>query len=317
MTKTSQRDTHVTISYYDRRATDHLERLLKSLRSIDSGAPFDLTVVVNSTSENRIDKFVDAGAQVIYRENTGMNIGAWNHGWHLNREYKFHVFLQDECAVARPGWVEAIQGVLSHSEIGLVGEALNPAWDKSWEALEIAHRGAILPDHFINGKPADRLPTYLHAFDEWGIDKGASGRHLRSLIWAARSSTLERINGFPVGANYGECIAAEIGVSKSIEALGLNVTQISEEPFRYFKHWEWNSNRAGYPALHKAHVNGNLIAMDRLELDTEAMHAWNRAYDVMQTKSTIDHEIAVTALRLKLQDREKEITRLRNLLSKD
>ncbi len=310
-------ETLVIISFYDRRDVQHLKRLLEGLRTTPAGRPFDIVVVVNSTGDLRIGEVVEDQATVVYRENSGMNIGAWDHGWRTHPNYKSYVFLQDECSVIASNWLVHIQKALGHSEIGLLGETINTAWDRPWETLEIAHKGAQLPDHFIEGKKADRLSTYMHAFKKWGIDRGSGGRHIRSLIWAMRSETLERIDGFPIGRNYGECIAAEIAVSKAVEGLGLKVTQIAAQEFFCFRHWEWNSNHAGHPTLHKARPKHQLVGLKRRELDAEAINAWKVVVELEKTNPTIDQEIALAALTAKLRDREEEIVRLRNMLSKN
>ncbi|MEM7327821.1 MAG: hypothetical protein AAF437_03715 [Pseudomonadota bacterium] len=317
MPGSAKAETLVIISFYDRREAQNLERLLEGLRTIPAGQPFDTLVVVNSTGDTRIDEVVGDQAKVIYRENTGMNIGAWDHGWRTHSNYKSYVFLQDECSVSSPNWLVHIQKALGYSEIGLLGESINAAWDRSWETLEIAHKGAQLPDHFIEGKKADRLPAYLHAFKTWGIDRGRDGRHIRSLIWAMRSETLRRIDGFPIGRNYGECIAAEIAVSKAVESLGLKVAQIAAQEFFCFRHWEWNSNYAGHPALHKARPSRQMVGLKRQELDTEAINAWKAVVELERSNPTIDQEIALASLAAKLKDREEEIVRLRNLLCKN
>lgn len=309
-------NTAVVISFYDRRGTEHLRRLLDGLRSVPAGRNFDIFVVVNSTGDTRIDSLVGGHATVVYRENTGMNIGAWDHGWRKHPNYRYFVFLQDECSVVEPNWLEKIETALGQSGIGLLGESINAAWNKSWNDLEIAHKGSRLPDHFINGKPADRVAVYLHALKKWGIAPGTGGRHVRSLIWAMRLDTLQAIGGFPIGANYGECIAAEIGVSKAVEKAGLKVEQIAQQAFYCFKHWEWNSNYAGQPALHKARPGQDLVGVRRRELDNEAINAWKTAIELERSKPTIDQEIAIASLTAKLRDRENEIVRLRKLLYK-
>src|SRR5690606_31973330 len=104
---------------------------------------------------------------------------------------------------------------------------------------------------FIDGGPAERVDSYLDFMRRNNIDPGETGRHLRSLIWFASRDTLEAIDGFPIGVNYGECIAAEIAVSRKVEALGGKVEQVAEEPFCFFRHLEFNRDYPGAPFTHK------------------------------------------------------------------
>ncbi len=37
----------------------------------------------------------------------GYNIGAWHHGWSFARDYRYYLFLQDECQIEKPNWLGA------------------------------------------------------------------------------------------------------------------------------------------------------------------------------------------------------------------
>jgi hypothetical protein len=111
--------------------------------------------------------------------------------------------------------------------MGLVGESFNSKWNKPWSELQKKKADSAMPDHFVDGKPAHRVSAYLDFMARHNINPGRNGGHLRALIWALRGDTLRAIDGFPIGNNYGECIAAEIAVSKKVEALGLEVVQLS------------------------------------------------------------------------------------------
>jgi hypothetical protein len=84
-------------------------------------------------------------------------------------------------------------------------------------------------------------------FRRQGISPGKNGRHLRSLIWFMPRDVLVNIDGFIIGRNYGECIAAEIGTSKKVEALGMTVQQANEDEFSYIRHSEYNQDKPGMP----------------------------------------------------------------------
>jgi hypothetical protein len=74
------------------------------------------------------------------------------------------------------------------------------------------------------------------------IDAGNTGFHLRSLCWAFRGDVLRAMGGFPIGKNKGECIAAEIGVSRKVLQLGFEFDQITPNPFCYIGHGEWKAD---------------------------------------------------------------------------
>jgi hypothetical protein len=236
----------VVISFYDRRSSDKLEALLSSMCRFDAGVPFACQVVVNRTNDQDLTlppcPFPRA---IAYRENVGMNIGAWEHGWRMNAESQHYLFLQDECLVVREKWGAAFSERCADPSVGLVGEAFNPAWEHSWDRLKALHCGSSLLDHFVDGRPAGRIEAYLDAMKRWGVDPGASGRHLRSLAWAASRDTLRLIGGFPIGANYGECIAAEIAVSRKCEANRQRLVQVREAPFHFVHHREWTQEAPG------------------------------------------------------------------------
>jgi len=79
------------------------------------------------------------------------------------------------------------------------------------------------------------MEVYQDAFRRWGVAPGPKGDHLQALIWAARRGVLEKIGGFPIGANYGEAIAAEISVTKKVQSLGMRGVQVAWRPFRYIR----------------------------------------------------------------------------------
>lgn len=306
----------VAISFYDRRCMDHLQDLLRQLDTTPAGDGFDLAVIVNATSDARPTITLPRPASVIYRHNTGMNIGAWNAALQFLPGYDAYVFLQDECYLRRPNWLRAVLGALAHPEVGLVGESLNPAWDKPWEQLATLHAGARLPDHFIDGAPAERVRAYQHALAGWKIEPGPTGRHLRSLTWAISGETARRIGGFPVGANYGECIAAEIGVSRQIESLGLRLAQVAPEPFHAIGHIEWNRDDPYAPHSHRPLSAVAATGPSREMLDAETIRIWSKLSVESASGPTLDQSLAVEALALRLRDRENEIRRLRGLLTR-
>lgn len=306
----------VVISFYDRRPTTCLLDLLGSLARHAPGREFEVVVVVNQTRDQLPAlPATPYPLTLIGRENTGMNIGAWEAGWRRLPGRPLYVFMQDECLVIRDGWLSAYADRCAEPGVGLVGESLNLAWDRPWSHLRVIHAGARMPDHLIDGNPADRVDVYLDCMRRWGVDPGESASHLRSLVWAATHATLSRIDGFPIGGNYGDCIAAEIAVSRKVEAARLRVVQVRQAPFYFTMHREWTQDSPG-----GHYVNGkspsNLVTWelpDRKRLDQEAerlMALFGR--DEAET----DYVLMVSALVGKLMDRDAQIAKLHEALSR-
>jgi hypothetical protein len=241
----------VVVSYYDRHPINNLTQLLASLVKHRAGEEFDICIVVNRTKDQSIslpDEY--SWVPIDYRHNVGMNIGAWDHGWRTHPGYRDYLFLQDECFVIRGYWLIGFRASLENSQIGMVGESLNKSWDRTWFELKRMFDQSLMPGHYIDGKVAHRVDCYLHFLKEHGVQPGNTARHLRSLIWFFPASVLQQIDGFLIGRNYGECIAAEIAASKKVESLGLKIAQTKEEEFFYIRHLEYNQDWPGGPYTH-------------------------------------------------------------------
>lgn len=280
----------------------------------DAGGAFEALVVVNATGERSLElPSLGFPVSVVYRENLGMNIGAWEHGWRSNPGRGAYVFLQDECRIVREGWLRALMDAALQPGVGLVGESLNPAWSHSWDRLAAVHAGVQLPEHFIDGAPAERVAVYRHHMARWGVEPGADGVHLRSLVWAANENVLRLIGGFPIGANYGECIAAEIAVSRKCVAAGLTVQQVRSAPFHFVRHREWNQDLPGGAFVHSrkpplsAHEAGP-SPRDHADAEAELMA------DYLQESDEIGLRLRITALVRKLEERERRIRSLETAL---
>ncbi len=231
----------VVIAHWDARPLDDLVRLLDQLTSTSAGGEFEVLVVVNQTRGGPPPALPPrhAGVRVLVRENTGMNIGAWEAGWRLPPARPAYLFLQDECQLVRPGWLAAFSRRGAERGVGLVGERMNPAWDAPWPELEVRFAGHRLPDHHVGGRPAERLAAYRDAWSRWGVPLGGRGDHLQSLVLFARHDVLARIGGLPVGRDKGEAIAAEVAISKRVQAAGLALRLVGDRPFAYFSHPQW------------------------------------------------------------------------------
>ena len=236
----------VVISYYSRRPIEPLRQLLQSLCERDAGGAFKVAIVVNRADDSMLNlDFEDLKVDIHYRDNVGMNIGAWDYGWRRYTNFSFALFLQDDCYLVRDGWLSALAEKHATGTSGLIGESINTSWNLSWKELRNREKNVQLPEHNVDGKSANRIDIYLKQFSEWGILAGQNGLHIRALSWSIREATLSAMNGFPIGNNYAECIAAEIAVSKKVQQLGLPLSGFSTLPFHFFRHKEWNQNVPG------------------------------------------------------------------------
>lgn len=243
--------TLVVISYYDRRPISNLVELVRTLRHSSAGGEFDICIVVNRTKNETLSVPELCSITTHYRHNLGMNIGAWDYAWRVEPGYSNYLFLQDECYVIRDGWLAAYQSALDTPNVGMVGETLNLLWNQPWAVLRALFAGVVLPEHMINGEEVNRVDFYLDFLNAHGVDPRGNAGHLRSVVWFLPSDILKAIDGFLIGRNYGECIAAEIATSKKVEALGLDFVQANKkEEFFYIRHLEYNQDSPGRPYSH-------------------------------------------------------------------
>jgi len=230
----------VIICYYDERSIDDLLALIASIDDYDPGYPIEITIVVNQNKQRCIDvSSTKYKTNILYRQNQGMNIGAWDYGWRQFKDFDCFIFLQDECRIICNGWVLDYIRALENPQVGLVGESINQRWNRSWSDLQ-----SDSASNLVSSDMKARAETYLSFMQRNAISSGSNARHLRSLVWAFKKSTLDAINGFPLGENYEECIAAEIAVSKKVEVLGMDIAQIDpQQPFSRIVHTEWSSHK--------------------------------------------------------------------------
>ncbi|WP_341909253.1 hypothetical protein [Polaromonas sp. YR568] len=242
---TSTRRHLVVVSFYAPRPTVPLVRLLTAVRGTPAGAEFDVALVINRDNgagaalvdwTDQVHRLADV---VLERPNTGMNIGAWDFGWRTLKAYDGYLFLQDDCILKATDWLNAFVKAAADPSIGLVGESWNSGWDRPWHVMRKSVAKHALREHLINNRPANRVDLYLDFMQRHGVNPGDGGGHLRALSWFARRETLLAINGFLHGANYGECIAAEIAATKQVQAIGLRAVQLAGQPFACFGHADW------------------------------------------------------------------------------
>lgn len=225
----------VVISNYKPRGIAKTSELVRSILRVHS----DVFLVVNDDGVTTPQLFIDERSfglpvHCLVRPNLGMNIGAWDAAWKAVPEYDFYLFLQDECELLDPGFVDAYSARLSIERVGMVGERANPKWDKTWSDLQDLPLNYPVAVDRRTGRQVSRVEFYLEKMRVWGIDPGCSGRHLSSLVWGFSAGCLSAIGGFPTGINKEECIAAEIAVSRFVIQKGWLVEQIDPSPFRYF-----------------------------------------------------------------------------------
>jgi len=237
----------VVVSFFEPRPIHALEALLAAVRNTPAGAAFDIALVVNrnSSHELALPDWTRQADFVISRPNDGMNIGAWDFAWRTLPDYAAYLFLQDDCVLKAPNWLGAFVQASAEPTVGLVGESWNSGWDRPWAAMRRSVAKHTLREHVLNGKPANRVDLYLDFMKRHHVNPGERAGHLRALTWFARQETLQAIDGFLHGSNYGECIAAEIAATKQIEALGLTAVLVDNQPFTYFEHLDWRLTHDG------------------------------------------------------------------------
>jgi hypothetical protein len=245
----SQGPVLVVISHYNARPIEDLLGLLETIHSLPAGWPFHVRIVVNQElpTSLRLPR-KPWKVEVLYRQNAGYNIGAWDFGWRISPKYQSYLFLQEECRVVREGWLKAFVEKASDSTVGLIGECFSVDWNHPWEMLAEATKAQGFEEHMVDGKPVERVPCYLNFLQRHGIPPSSKADHLQSLVMFVRREIIEAMRGFPVGTNFGEAVAAEIGISKKIQALGLKTCQVAEEPFTYLHHPQWLFRKYEYKA---------------------------------------------------------------------
>jgi hypothetical protein len=228
----------VIVSHYNAWPTDQLISLLDQMREVPSGHPFRCLIVVNQAVDRPLELPTrHSGHEILYRENTGYNIGAWEYGWRTADPAEYYLFLQEECQIVSPDWLGAFVRLLSRPKVGLVGECM--AWPGlSWKRTEYYHTGQL-----YLGAPGDPSISHIDGVRRYlrakGIPLGKTGEHLQSLILATRRDVLETIDGFMIGRSKGDAIACEIAISLSVVAKGMKIKQVGTCPFRHILHPQW------------------------------------------------------------------------------
>jgi|SRR5271157_661343 len=230
----------VVLSYYNAWEPDQLVRLLDQLSDTPSGYPFETRIVVNQAQPHRLDlPERHAATEVLYRENTAYNLGAWDAGWRAKPVYDVYLFLQEECRILRADWLLPFLERLQRPGTGLVGESI--AWNVRWRfyqdyCVRTPHLWSTLSD----GRRVDIATFFLDYMQRHGIPHGPKADHLQSLVLGATRKVLEAVDGFNLGGNWDEAVACEIAFSKKVQALGLKISQVGLLPFTFIAHPQWS-----------------------------------------------------------------------------
>ena len=223
-----KRDLCVVVSHYNARPTDELVRLLYQLKQQVDGlqAQFDVKVlvVVNAVETRPLalpDDLKDTEVQ--YRENTGFNVGSWDHGWRNNLNFYGYLFLQDECEVLHPHALHNYWMLLKKHPNSLFGESL--LFFRGWSA-------------FLNKWPSANVSIQDFAAGR-SIPLGLTASHLQTLVLAATGMTMAKLDGFILSNDKIGAIAGEVLLSRKAVSLGISVEQSQWRPFSNFSHEQW------------------------------------------------------------------------------
>jgi hypothetical protein len=229
----------VVISHYNAWPTDQLLALLDQIHSIPSGHPFRCRVVVNQAVDTPLElPERHRDVEIFFRENTGYNVGAWDHGWRQEPAFDRYLFLQEECQILRPDWLGAFSRCLDDPRVGLVGESLVDR-GFSWQRSITYSAAHPFPDPAADGSRVNFFEGVKAFLEARAIPPGTRSEHLQALIWATRREVLEQIDGFIIGLSYGQAIGSEVATSKKVEALGLKIREVGLGAFRYILHPQW------------------------------------------------------------------------------
>ena len=218
----------MVISHYKAWSPDQLVALLDQMWTVPAGHPFQARVVVNRADPHDLalpPRY--SSVEVVYRQNVGFNIGAWEQGWRELPVFDAYLFIQEECQIVRPGWIRAFVQASNDARVGLVGESLRG--DFSWEHLK------------RKAEYAESYRIYREFFEEHRTPMGYGAAHLHSLALFARREILESIDGFPIGHDKIHAMASEIAISKRMIARGCQIRQVGWRPFKYILHPQWRS----------------------------------------------------------------------------
>ena len=228
-------DTAIVVSTWFGNPSDYICNLVDSLKRYDAGVPYDIYLCANGESYRLPKNLSNIFKKVFIRENTGFNLGAWDHAWRILPQYENYLFVQDDCYIKKDNWVKDFIGCFNSIEkCGLVGEYLNKSWDMPWTELT----GAA-GKHKVSKKKRERAGFYIETLRKWGIPKGETASHLTSVVHFTSRKVLEKVDGYIIVDDYHEAIAAEIAFSKKIQNKGYEIVQIGKKRHSRIGHRQW------------------------------------------------------------------------------
>ena len=227
----------------------NLKKLVQQLR------PYKQVIIVVENSLQPTEALLQCcgdGICLVKRENSGMNIGAWQAGYQNYSDFDYFFFFQAESFIVNTKFLDRyIRLFESDPRLGMIGDSLNLNWNLPWDELEVSrfnHDVHVQSNNYTNSIDENDNPSlrcrrvsfYRQKLEEWGVSTNDLGAgHLRALNWCITKEVMSLIK-FPVGVSKHECIAAEIAVSRAVIQSGYKICQSAKHPFRYIGHREWD-----------------------------------------------------------------------------
>lgn len=217
-------ETLVIVNYYDARPIDTLYELVDQLKKCKYRQYFDILIVVNSVDlESDQEKCLNTGVEFCIRENTGLNLGAWQHGWQEREGYRYYIFLQDDCKILKDKWYSRYITLLADRKNGYIGESYQR--HRTWER--------------IRKQWEDVYSDYVKLSEKLGIPLSYSPSHIQTVAMGCRHQVLKETGGFVIGASKSAAVAGEILTSVRAVHLGYRNRQTALSSFSFISHPQW------------------------------------------------------------------------------
>lgn len=89
----------LVVSFWPGRSPEKLQKLVASAHKYNPGCGYETTLVINGPETALPLEITSFFHRIFHRENTGYNLGAWDHGWRQLKNAKYLLFVQDDCEV--------------------------------------------------------------------------------------------------------------------------------------------------------------------------------------------------------------------------
>ncbi|MCQ0970860.1 hypothetical protein MLD63_10530 [Paracoccus sp. TK19116] len=213
----------VVICHYDARDVVPLIALLRQIRRIPAGIPFEVEIVVNSVTGRRLQLPNDlSDVAVTMRPNSGYNIGAWESVWRQRSDCDFFLFLQDECEIKRENWLIPFIHGTRFADTFLACECI--FYMSSWSAIDWK----------------ETCNQYFEIADLYDLGIKAPPTHAQMTVVAARRKALEEVGGFISGDHKARANAGEIATTHRALQKGFRVREVQWLPYSTISHPQWN-----------------------------------------------------------------------------